>query len=139
VVVARAGAAHEDDVDDPVSNAFSQGEKRMVKAVVDIDAGVCGFKTSATVRSEDSQRVVFEVTSDCENIRRLAVALKDREPIDAYQEISPAAESVLLRTVRSTLTGCCAGCAVPVGLFKAMQVATGLALPKDIRVRMTKG
>lgn len=109
-----------------------------MKAVVDIDAGVCGFKTSAKARSEDDQQVVFEVTSDCENIRRLAAALKDREPIDAYQEISPAAQSVLLLAVRSTLTGCCSGCAVPAGLFKAIQVATGLALPKDIYIRLTK-
>lgn len=109
-----------------------------MKAIVDIDAGACGFKTSARASSEDSQQVLFEVTSDCENIRRLAAALKDQEPIDAYQEISPAAESVLMRTVRSTLTGCCAGCAVPVGLFKAMQVAAGLALPKDITIKLTK-
>jgi len=109
-----------------------------MKAIVDIDAGVCGFKTSARVSSEDSQHVIFEVTSDCENIRRLAAAVKNREPVDAYQEISPAAESVVMRTVRLTLTGCCAGCAVPVGLFKAMQVATGLALPKDISIRLTK-
>ncbi len=109
-----------------------------MKAVVDIDAGVCGFKTSAKANSEDSQQVVFEVTSDCENIRRFAAALKKHEPVDAYQEISPAAESVLMRTVRSTLTGCCAGCAVPVGLFKVMQVATGLALPRDISIRLTR-
>ena len=93
----------------------------------------------AKVSSEDSQQVAFEVTSDCENIRRLAAALKNREPIDAYQEISPAARSVLMLAVRSTLTGCCAGCAVPAGLFKAMQVAAGLALPKDISIRLTKG
>jgi hypothetical protein len=109
-----------------------------VKAIVDIDAGVCGFKTSAQACSEDSQHVTFEVTSDCENIRRLAAALKDREPLDAYREISPAAESVVMRTVRLTLTGCCAGCAVPAGLFKAMQVAARLALPKDIRIKLTK-
>jgi len=99
-----------------------------MKATVEIDAGACGFKTSARVSSEDSQRVVFEVTSDCENIRRLAAALKDREPVDAYREISPVAESVFMLTVRSTLTGC----VVPVGLSKAMQVVTELALPKDI-------
>lgn len=109
-----------------------------MKAIAEIDAGVCGFKTSAKVSSEDSQHTVFEVTSDCENIRRLAAALKDREPLDAYQEISPASESVLMQTVRSTLKGCCAGCAVPVGLFKAMQVAAGLALPRDISIRLTK-
>jgi hypothetical protein len=35
-------------------------------------------------------------------------------------------------------TNCCAGCAVPAGLFKAMQVAAGLALPKDITIRLAK-
>ncbi len=29
-------------------------------------------------------------------------------------------------------------CVVPVGLFKAMQVAAGLALPKDIHIQLTK-
>lgn len=43
-------------------------------AVVEIDAGVCGFKTSAKASSEDNQHVVFEVASDCENIRRLALS-----------------------------------------------------------------
>ncbi len=109
-----------------------------MKAIVEVDAGVCGFKTSARASSEDSQRVVFEVTSDCEKICRLAATLKSREPIDAYQEISPAAESVLMLCVRATLRGCCAGCVVPAGLFKAMQVATGLALPKDISMRLTR-
>ncbi len=47
-----------------------------MKAMVDIDAGVCGFKTAAKVSSEDSQHAAFEVTSDCGNIRRLAAALK---------------------------------------------------------------
>lgn len=108
-------------------------------AIVEIDAGVCGFKTSARASSEDSQHVVFEVDSDCESIRRLATAVKDREPIDAYQEISPGAEGVLMQAVRTTLKGCCAGCVVPAGLFKAMQIAAGLALPKDISIRLTKG
>lgn len=107
-------------------------------AVVEIDAGFCGLKTSARVSSEDCQHVAFEVASDCENIRRLDAALKDREPIDAYQEISPTAEGVLLQAVRANLRGCCAGCTVPAGLFKAMQVAAGLALPKDISIRLTK-
>jgi len=107
-------------------------------AIVEIDAGVCGFKTQAKASGEDDQHVVFEVASDCENIRRLAAALKEREPVDAYQEISPAAEGALMQVVRATLRGCCAGCAVPAGLFKAMQVAAGLALPKDVSIRLLK-
>jgi len=108
-----------------------------MNAQVDIDAGICGFQTHACVSSADDQHVAFDVESDCEKIAKLGRALKDKGLIDAYQEISPAAESVLMATVRSVLTGCCAGCAVPVGLFKAMQVAAHVALPKDIHIRLS--
>ncbi len=109
-----------------------------MKARVEIEAGICGFRTAAGADCEDGQNVTFAITTDCEKIGGLAEALKAKGPLDAFQEISPATESVLLGTVRSTLKGCCAGCAVPVGLFKAMQVAAGLALPADVVVRLAK-
>ena len=107
-------------------------------ARVEIDAGICGFRTTACATSADGQSVSFEIQSDCEKIRDLGKQLRGKGVIDAYQEISPAKESVLMQTVRATLKGCCAGCAVPAGLFKAMQVAAGLALPKDITIKLTK-
>lgn len=110
-----------------------------MQAKVDITAGICGFRTVARVTSDDSQNVAFVIDSDCEKIRALAARLQAHGPIDAYQEISPATESVVLTTVRETLKGCCAGCAVPAGLFKGMQVAAGLALPQDITIRLSAG
>ena len=108
-----------------------------MQAKADITAGICGFRTTATVNSEDSQNVTFAITSDCEKIRSLAMRLQAIGPIDAYQEISPVTDSVLLTAARETLKGCCAGCVVPCGLFKSMQVAAGLALPQDIGIRFT--
>jgi len=105
-------------------------------ARVTIEAGICGFRTTAETSSADGQNVTFAVTSDCEKIRRLATQLAEQGPIDAYSEISPDSPSRLLGTARATLKGCCAGCAVPTGLYKAMQVAAGLALPKDISIRI---
>jgi hypothetical protein len=109
-----------------------------MKAKADIEAGICGLHTTASVTSEDDQNVAFDIDTDCDKIRQLGAALKDKGLIDAYQEISPAGESVVMQAVRSTLKGCCAGCAVPAGLFKAMQVAAGLALPKDVSIRISK-
>ena len=109
-----------------------------MKATVDIDAGICGFKTRSVVTSENGQNVFFDVQSDCEKIRRLSAEIQAKNEIDAYEEISAAEESVLLKTARNVLTGFCAGCAVPAGLFKAMQVASGLALPRDIIISLTK-
>jgi hypothetical protein len=109
-----------------------------MKAKVDIEAGVCGFHTTACVTSEDGQNVAFDVDTDCDKIRQLGAALKDKGLIDAYQEISPVGKSVVMQTVQFTLNGCRVGRAVPAGLFKAMQVAAGLALPKDISIRISK-
>jgi len=108
-------------------------------ATAKIDAGVCGFHTDVSTSSEDGMFVTFEVTSDCDKIRGLGEALMTRDPINAYEEISPAGQSVVMAIVRECLKGCCAGCAVPVGIFKSMQVAAGLALPKDITIHITKG
>jgi hypothetical protein len=109
-----------------------------MQARAEIDAGVCGFHTDVNTSSEDGMFVTFEVQSDCEKIRGLGEALAAGGPVNAYEEISPAGESVVLATVRECLKGCCAGCAVPVGIFKSMQVAAGLALPKDITIQITK-
>lgn len=102
----------------------------------DIAAGICGFRTSGTAVSEDLRHVAFQVQSDCAKITELARKIRHNGPVDAYNEIDARTGSVLLATAHGVLTGCCAGCAVPVGLFKAMQVAAGLALPKDITINL---
>ena len=109
-----------------------------MKAKVNVDAGICGFQTSAVAAADEDQQVVFDVQSTCEKIRALAELLKAKGAIDAYQEISPAGEGVLMQTVRPMQKGCCAGCVVPVALFKGMQVAAGLALPKDVSVGLAR-
>ena len=109
-----------------------------MKATAVIDAGVCGFQTTVVATSDDDRWVAFDIDSPCEKIVGLADALGHLGPIDAYQEISPAGTSAVLETVRGVLKGCCAGCAVPVGVFKCMQVAAGLALPKEVRICLSK-
>lgn len=110
-----------------------------MRADVVIDAGICGFRTQASAESADQQYVSLSIASDCEKIGTLADNLARHGPLDAYREISPAETSVLIGCAAETLTGCCAGCAVPVGLFKVMQVAAGLALPQDIHIRLHGG
>ena len=109
-----------------------------MKVTVEIDAGICGLQTTARVTSEDSRNVTFDIDTSCDKIARLAKVIGEKGPIDAYKEISPCGPAVIMTTVRQMLAGCCAGCAVPVGLFKAMQVAADLALPKDITIKLTK-
>ena len=105
----------------------------MVKAKV--EAGICGFVTEIEASSADDQHVSFQVRTDCDKIKKLAEKLPN---VDAYHEIAAGFDGELYKSIRSELKGCCSGCAVPVALFKAMQVAAMLALPKDVAIRIQK-
>ncbi len=109
-----------------------------MKAKINIDAGICGFRSTAWITSQDNQNVTFLIETNCDKIAQVGHLLKEKGIVDAYQEISPKGPSVIMTTAHKILTGCCAGCAVPVGLFKGMQVAAGLALPKDINIKLAK-
>jgi hypothetical protein len=107
----------------------------MSTARATINAGVCGFTTEVTATCEDSQNVSFVVTSPCEKIQALGAALPT---VDAYAEIGAGFDGQVLSTVRAHLGGCCAGCVVPAGVFKAMQVAAKLALPAPISMQLDR-
>ena len=108
-------------------------------AHADIKAGICGFHTQVTTSAEGGRWVRLAAETDCDTVAALAAALQEHGPFDAFAEIDPRTDGSLPAAVRAHLKGCCAGCAVPVGLFKAMQIAAGLALPKDIEITLTHG
>jgi hypothetical protein len=106
-------------------------------ARAEIQAGICGFRASVEATANRGRLVSFTVETDCETVAALAAALGGHGDFDAFDEIDPRTGGSLMPLVRANLHGCCAGCAVPVGLFKAMQVAAGLALPKDIEIALS--
>jgi hypothetical protein len=110
--------------------------KESMKALVVVDGGICGFKTRIHAESDDSQNVAFRIVSGCEKVRKFGEALTAKGPVDGYAEIGAGADGVVLTTSRESLKGCCAGCAVHAGTFKAMQVAAGVALPKDVILKI---
>jgi len=105
----------------------------MVKTKV--EAGVCGFVSEIRAFSDDGRNVRFEITTDCEKIASLSEKLVS---VDAYNEIKQGFDGVLYQIIRNNLQGCCSGCAVPVGLFKSMQVAANLALPMEVAIKIEK-
>ena len=107
-----------------------------MKCTAQIQAGVCGFATKVTADSPDDQSVTLAIETNCDTIAGLAEALNGTE-IDGYDEIAKGFDGVVMTAVRSTLSGCCAGCAVPVGIFKALQAAARVALPRDVSIQLT--
>ncbi len=109
--------------------------RRLIEAKVTIHAAVCGFVTEATANSPDQQHVEFCVTSSCEKIQGLAACLPT---VNTYAEVGAGFEGEFHRVIRAGLGGCCSGCAVPMGLFKAMQIAAGLALPASVSMEFER-
>ena len=96
-----------------------------------VDAGICGFVTGISAESEDQQMVTFRIESPCANIQHLAGLLGT---VDAYAELGAGFDGEVHSAARQSLKGCCSGCVVPVSIFKAMQVAARVALPKDVSI-----
>lgn len=108
-----------------------------MKALVVVDGGICGFQTRIHAESDDTQTVTFKIASGCEKARAFGEALAAKGPVDGYAEIGAGSEGTVLTTARESLKGCCAACAAPIGAFKAMQVAAGVALPKDVTLKIS--
>jgi hypothetical protein len=102
-------------------------------AKAEIFAGVCGFNTTVTAQME-GVLVNLSIESDCPAIQKMAAELTQVNP---YKEIS--SRRAVPQTLQAGLKFCThAACPVPVGIIKAIEVESGLALPKDATIRVSK-
>lgn len=101
-------------------------------ATVSVESGICGFTTNIRTESADMQNVKIEWDSDCPHIQKAGQSLVD---VDAYQELfkKPADTSVYaaLAPHLPHVT-----CPVYSAFLKAIEVAAGLALPKDVAIKI---
>ena len=99
----------------------------------EIHAGICGFNTVVEARS-DGEKVHLTITSDCQAIQRLAKELTEVEP---YHEIS--SRRSIPQTLEKGMKYCThAACPVPVGIIKAIEVESSLALPADVTIKVSR-
>jgi len=102
-------------------------------AKAEIVSGVCGFSATVEARME-GRRCVLDIQSDCKAIQNLAAELTE---VDPFQEISFRGKGP--RTLALGARYCYhPACPVPVGIIKAIEVAAGLALPKEARIDLSK-
>jgi len=97
---------------------------------VTVHAGICGFTNEVLAKCEDEPMVSFTIDTPCENIRGLISRLPAE--VDAYEELGAGFSGDIHQAAVASLRGCCSACVVPNGIFKAMQVAAGVALPKEV-------
>jgi hypothetical protein len=102
-------------------------------AKAEIFAGICGFNTTVHAH-KNGDGVDLELHSECKAIQKLASELKR---VDPWQEISTRRK--VPQTLEMGMKYCThAACPVPAGIIKAVEVEAGLALPKDVSIKLSK-
>jgi hypothetical protein len=103
-------------------------------AKAEISSGVCGFTTTVQAQLDGSGQISMAIESDCKAIKRLAAELTQADPM---REFTYRGEGP--RTLQLAAKHCShAACPVPVGIIKAVEVEAGLALPRDVSIKLTK-
>jgi hypothetical protein len=102
-------------------------------ARAEIHSGACGYTT--TVNTTMNGKVCqIAVESDCTAIQKLAAELTEVEP---FKEISPRRQ--VPKTLEMGLKHCIhSACPVPVGIIKAVEIESGLNLPVDVTIKLSK-
>jgi hypothetical protein len=96
-----------------------------------IDPGICGFIVEVVAKTE-GDKCALEITCDCECIQNMAEELK---LVDPMEEIGFHRDGPL--TLRMFAKHCPhPSCPVPAGILKAVEVESGLALPKDAKIEV---
>ena len=106
-----------------------------MRGIVSVMSGICGMITEIRATSDDQARKVqLEINTRCENIQKLAQNLK---VVDPMEEISFRGKGP--KTLRMAAKHCKhTACPVPSGIIKAIEVASGLALPKDASIQVSQ-
>jgi len=99
-------------------------------AEVEINSGICGFKTKVKTTSLSKYQCSLQIESECKHVRKLAEQLNE---VDAMAELFKKGQSQVKSAADNTIPHIT--CPVPTGILKSLEVATGLALPKDASIK----
>lgn len=104
-------------------------------AKAEIDAGICGFKTTVVARANGDGTVQLQITSDCKAVCKLAEQIQTVEPFKEafWRRKMPTGIYELAPQCLSH-----PACPVPSGIIKAIEVEAGLALPADVSIKVSK-
>ncbi len=103
-------------------------------ATINVDPGICGMITVVKAESEDGQTCTVSITSPCESIKAMAEELKEVDGFAAA--FTPFADNPVYVAAGKHYKH--AACPVPSAVVKAVEVACGLALPKDVTFKISK-
>ena len=103
-------------------------------AIARIDSGICGEQTTVEATRIEGYRVALHIESSCPHILKMAGELHE---VNAINEISSRRGKNVPKVIDAGLRLCAhTACPVPAGVIKAVEVAAGLALPKNVTIEV---
>jgi len=100
--------------------------------IATIRSGVCGFVTTVRATPNGRRMVNIHIETTCPNIQKLAGEIAT---LDAFSEISWRGGSTVYELMAKYAGH--ASCPVGSGILKAMEVAAGLAVPRNVSIELS--
>ncbi|MFC2009119.1 DUF6951 family protein [Chloroflexota bacterium] len=97
---------------------------------VEVDGGICGYVSAVRARRSSPSTVHVDVESDCSMVMACTESLNELQARDA---LNPRREGWVHKLMFKHIRH--AGCPVPTGVAKAVEVEMGAALPADAYIR----
>ena len=100
---------------------------------VKAEPGICGFPCTITAQKLDNRTVSVEINgSECKQIQRLSTRLTEMSLKELFMPLTR--NPVYMAAEKS---GCHPSCAIPAAVIKAVEVALGMALPREVCIKFT--
>ena len=103
-------------------------------ATVVVTPGICGLPTRMTLTADEDQLVTIKLESACPHIQAMQAELAE---LDGYTEVFARFSASAVYAAADKHCKHLA-CPVPAAIIKGMEVACGLALPKDVTIHIEK-
>lgn len=98
-----------------------------------INPGACGMNVIVDVMPKDNKTFTVSIVSDCKMVEKLGHELNELTMMDAFRHLQ-------VNPVYVKGAACLkhAACPVPSGILKALEVAAGLNVPRDVTMTFIK-
>ena len=112
-----------------------RSEAEVHPVCVTLDPGICGFPCTIEATRVEKRKVLVTIRDpECEHVQRLSESFNEIGLRDLFAPISR--NPVFISAERA---GCHPSCPIPIAIMKAVEVAMGMALPRDVFIRFNDG
>jgi len=99
-----------------------------------VDSGICGFHCVVEAWEKEKRVISVRISgSECKQIQNLSGMVQEMNLRDLF---APVGKNLVFSSAQAA--GCHPTCPVPIAVLKAVEVAMGMALPKEATIRFEK-